>query len=314
MISTSLRRHAPLLLFAVCAGALILVIEHQHYSANSALALEILVTTVLAIVIMRNYAGPAILSARLPKTAGVLTAVALALALLAIVIVIIIRTTVNAPPILLFNGDGTSANDVAAVERMLKDSHLDYSTVDTRQLNGMSQSQLEAYRLLIVPGGNFIEMGDGLTSRTTANIHNAVQRGMNYLGICAGAFLAADGAYKSLNLTSGTRFGFYSAEKRGVRKAAVAISTVAMPVLDHYWEDGPQLSGWGTVVGKYPDGTPAIVERTSGKGWVILSGVHAEAPESWRRGMTFATPASTDNAYARTLIDAALHRKPLPHY
>ena len=84
--------------------------------------------------------------------------------------------------------------------------------------------------------------------------------------------------------------------------------------LEHYWEDGPQLSGWGAVIGKYPDGTPAIVQGTCGGGWVILSGVHPEAPSSWRRGMTFATPVSADTAYAWTLIHAALNREPLPHY
>jgi len=67
-------------------------------------------------------------------------------------------------------------------------------------------------------------------------------------------------------------------------------------------------------VGKYPDGTPAIVQGTSGKGWVILCGVHPEAPENWRRGMNFTTPASVANAYAGTLIDAALQGTWLPHY
>ena len=102
--------------------------------------------------------------------------------------------------------------------------------------------------------------------------------------------------------------------RRGVRQAAVTIVTVGGPPLDHYWEDGPQLTGWGAVVGKYPDGTPAIVEGTSGKGWVVLVGVHPEAPETWRRGMTFATPASVDNAYAGTLIHAALTGVWLLHY
>jgi glutamine amidotransferase-like uncharacterized protein len=220
----------------------------------------------------------------------------------------------DVPPILLFNGTGTSPNDVAAVEKILKDRHLNYSTVNSRRLNGMSESQLTAYRLLIVPGGNFIAMGDSLTSGTTANIHNAVQGGLNYLGICAGGFLAGQGTYNSLNLTSGVRFGFYSDENRGIRKAAVAIAGVGTPALEHYWEDGPQFTGWGAVVGKYPDGTPAIVEGMSGKGWVILSGVHPEAPAHWRRGMTFTTPASVDNAYAGTLIEAALNGTWLSHY
>ena len=110
------------------------------------------------------------------------------------------------------------------------------------------------------------------------------------------------------------KFGFYAGEYRGLRKAAVAITVAGGPTLDQYWEDGPQLAGWGAVVGKYPDGTPAIVEGTFGDGWMILTGVHAEAPESWRGGMTFKTPATEDNTYAGTLIQAALNRTPLSHF
>jgi glutamine amidotransferase-like uncharacterized protein len=86
------------------------------------------------------------------------------------------------------------------------------------------------------------------------------------------------------------------------------------PTLDQYWEDGPHLTGWGDVVAKYPDGTSAIVEGAVGDGWVVLSGVHPEAPENWRHGMSFTTPAGVDNAYAATLIEAALNRVFLPHY
>lgn len=94
------------------------------------------------------------------------------------------------PPILLFAGTGTSPNGVKAVEAVLKNRHLKYTTVNSQQLNGMSEPQLMAYRLMIVPGGNYITIGDSLTPGTTTNIHNAVQSGLNYLGICAGAILA----------------------------------------------------------------------------------------------------------------------------
>jgi len=110
------------------------------------------------------------------------------------------------------------------------------------------------------------------------------------------------------------KFAFYSAEQRGIRKAALRIATARGPALDQYWEDGPQLAGWGSVVGKYPDGTPAIVEGAVGRGWVILSGIHAEAPASWRRGLAFRTELNADTAYARTLLVAALNRTTLPHY
>jgi glutamine amidotransferase-like uncharacterized protein len=217
-------------------------------------------------------------------------------------------------PILLFNGTGTSPNDVEAIETILNINHLNYSTLNSSQLNEMDESQMREYRLLIVPGGNFVDIGKSLTSSTTANIRTAVENGLNYLGLCAGAFFAGNSAYNGLNLTSGVSFSFYAAENRGIRKTAVTIATPAAPSLDQYWEDGPQFAGWGAVVGKYPDGNPAVVEGTFGSGWVILSGVHPEAPERWRHGMTFATPASEDNAYAGMLVHAALYHASLPHY
>jgi glutamine amidotransferase-like uncharacterized protein len=213
----------------------------------------------------------------------------------------------------LFAGSGTSPHDVAAIETVLKANHLSYATATSGQLNGMSASQLRAYRLLIVPGGNFEQIGKGLTASTAVTVRNAVGSGLNYLGICAGAFFAGASPYNGLNLTSGVRFTFYAAAAQGIRKAAVDIAIAGSPTLSHYWEDGPQLTGWGAVVAKYPDGTPAIVEGSFGEGWVILAGIHPEAPESWRRGMTFTTPARVDIAYAGTMIRAALNRTQLEH-
>jgi glutamine amidotransferase-like uncharacterized protein len=217
-------------------------------------------------------------------------------------------------PILLFNGAGTSPGDVAAIENILTREHLPYATIDSLQLNLTSDSRLRESRLLIVPGGDFERSGNGLTPRATAALRNAVQNGMNYLGICAGAFFAGNSPYNGLNLTSGTRFEFYAAQARGVRKTVVPITAPGGPTLDQYWEDGPQLAGWGAVAARYPDGTPAIVEGAFGNGWIVLSGVHPEAPASWRRGMQFRTPVEADNAYAATLIRAALRREPLPRF
>ena len=157
-------------------------------------------------------------------------------------------------------------------------------------------------------------MGKSLTPGTASSLRDAVQGGLNYLGICAGGLLAGAGPHNHLDLTSGVRSGFYAVVNQGIHKTAVAITGVGSPAQEHYWEDGPQFTGWGAVVGKYPDGTPAVVEGASGKGWVVLSGVHPEAPESWRRGMTLTSPASADNAYARTLIEAASSRTSLPHF
>jgi hypothetical protein len=158
------------------------------------------------------------------------------------------------PEILLFNGTGTSPNDVKAFEAILKDQHANYSKVNSSQLNQMSEAQLREHRLLIVPGGNFITIGNGLNRGAIANIRNAVQNGLNYLGVCAGAFLAGNCPSNGLNLTAGVKFGFYAAEDRGIRKTAVPIAVAGATTLDHYWEDGPQLTGWGAVVGNIRTG------------------------------------------------------------
>jgi glutamine amidotransferase-like uncharacterized protein len=223
-------------------------------------------------------------------------------------------TTASHVPILLFNGTGTIANDVKAVEAILLAHRLAYSTANSAQLNSMSQSQLKAYRLLIVPGGNSITIGDSLTHTTTAKIHNAVNEGLHYLGICAGGFFGGYSDHNGLNLTSGVWFEYYADHAKGISKAAVEVRDSHGEALDQYWQEGPQFSGWGSIVGEYPDGAPAVVEGRSGNGWVILSGVHAEAPESWRYGMTFTTPVSVDNSYAATLVLAALNGTELPHY
>jgi glutamine amidotransferase-like uncharacterized protein len=218
------------------------------------------------------------------------------------------------PPVLLFDGTGTSGSDVAAIEDILAEGGLAYSTASSSRLDEMSEVELAAHRLLILPGGNFEAMGDHLRPATAAKIRATVQNGLGYLGICGGAFIAGDSPYNGFNLTGGVRFHFYSDENRGIRKAAVTIARPREPPIKQYWEDGPDLSGWGDVVAKYPDGTPAIVEGPVGRGWAILVGVHPEAPASWRRGMAFATTVAVDQAYAATLVAAALQHTALPHF
>src|SRR5262249_22947189 len=145
-----------------------------------------------------------------------------------------------------------------------------------------------------------VDIGNGLTKNTTTKLRGAVESGLGYLGICAGAFFAAASPYNGLNLTDGVWFPFYTLESRGIRNAPVSVNT-ADATLEVYWEDGPQLTGWGQPVARYSDGTPAVVQGTVGDGWVVLTGVHPEAPESWRRGMAFTTPAGPSLAFASTL-------------
>lgn len=219
------------------------------------------------------------------------------------------------PSVLLFNGTGTSSSDVAAVETVLNNLKLSYTTANSSQLDGMTEAKLKTYRLLIVPGGNSITIGKNLSASATTTIHNAITNdGLHYLGICAGAFFGGYSIYNGLDLTSGVWFNFYADENKGIHKEMVTLSFPNNTTMDMYWQDGPQLSGWGSIIAKYPDGTPALAEGKSGNGWVILSGVHPEAPASWRYGMKYKTPVATDLTYAGTLVEAALNGTSLSHY
>ena len=137
--------------------------------------------------------------------------------------------------------------------------HLDYSTANSRRLNEMSESQLMAYRLLIIPGGNFISIGDHLTAGATGTIHNAVQGGLRLPGhLCRRA---------------GRKRPLQQSESDGGR-------TIRLPRRgeSRFTKPRLRLAGWRTIrertgrtarslpvgnpsVGKYPDGTPAIVRK-----------------------------------------------------
>jgi glutamine amidotransferase-like uncharacterized protein len=220
-----------------------------------------------------------------------------------------------AEPVLLYVGAGTSDSDVSAVESVLGDLNIGYLTVDGPHLEGLTEAQLGGYKLIIVPGGNSITIGQNLSPAAVANVNTAVGGyGVHYLGICAGAFFGGWSSYNGVDLTSGVAFDFYADEYKGIHTESVQLSFPQMNSLEAYWQDGPQLSGWGNVVAKFPDGTPAIVEGNFGPGFVIFTGVHLEAPANWWTGPPFTNSLSQNISYAGTVIQAALSGTSLPHF
>ena len=229
--------------------------------------------------------------------------------------------------VLLFAGTGTHATAVAAVKTILNNVSLSYDTVDSAGMDAMSETTLKSYRLFIVPGGDSIQIGKYLKQATTAMIRRTVQvDGLHYLGICAGAFFGGSGTYNNLNLTNGVWFDFYKDYPTYHIEAVDLTFPQAVPpnnVKDAYWQDGPELDGqgvqWGTIVSKYAaDGTPAVIQGASGVGWVVLTGVHFEAPDNttWRLccNLVWDTSYADDAAYAGTLVLAAYNGTDLPHY
>lgn len=86
----------------------------------------------------------------------------------------------DAAPVLLLDGTGTSPNDVKAIEAILKDSRMVYSTVDSPRLDRMSGPQPMAHRLLIVPGGNYA--GGRMPARPSPGRRGSIEHASLRLG------------------------------------------------------------------------------------------------------------------------------------
>jgi hypothetical protein len=217
--------------------------------------------------------------------------------------------------VFFYTGTGTTSGDVAAVKDLLNLMKLTYSEVSASQMNCIQESNIAGrFKLILFPGGNSIDISAALNASALAAVHNAVTNdGVPYLGICAGDFMAGawgSSSHKAFNLTNGVSFNVYD---HGAI-TGVPISFPKQATLDITLWDGPADKGWGSVVGKFSDGTPAIVEGKSGKGFVLLSGVHPEASlTGWCKGSACADN-KLDVAYAETLVNAALHSTPLPSF
>jgi hypothetical protein len=215
--------------------------------------------------------------------------------------------------VLLYNGTGSSPTDVVALEAILTGMHLTYDLLTSAQMNAIPKATMISYKMIVFPGGDSIQMGDSLTTATTALVKTAVsQYGVSYIGFCAGAFMAESSTLYNVFNLAGTWFDFYDATLIDMVWTTFPDGSQRDLV---YWE-GPYLTDFGSVIAKYPNGQSAIAESKVGKGFVLVSGVHPEAPADWRDGMAHVDEDGVppDVAYAGTLLNAAYTQTMLPHF
>ncbi len=222
--------------------------------------------------------------------------------------------------VLLYTGLGAWAADITSLESILSDQGASYDEVNSDQLNSMTVDELAQYGLIIFPGGQGGTQASSLTEITHANLRAAVQeRGVSYFGICAGAFIAVapapqDGGDVSygLGIVNGPILDYYYLENQGTDIAMTMHSFADGTKADILWYGGPMTPNVsGGVIAKYPDGSPAISQMKSGKGFVILSGGHPTATESTLSALGVRSSDGTHLDITWNLINAALHGKPM---
>jgi len=160
------------------------------------------------------------------------------------------------PPILLFN-------EQAPPQRRRGDRDpsgeepISLLAASSAQLDEMTAARLRTYHLIIVPGGDFIASDRSQEETAASSTSRAVR--CEYLGICAGAFFAGHTPYNGLNLTLWRAVRLLPLRRCGEpQRLGVPVSGAGTPTASTSWEDGPQLSGWGAVVGY---GTPMAPRR-----------------------------------------------------
>ena len=227
----------------------------------------------------------------------------------------------NIPPkALIYNGEATAYGDVEAITDILSNHQIEYQVVDSDEMNSLTLEEMQGYATFIWPGGYAGQMSQSLSNQTRQRIRKAVREaGVSYVGICAGAFLAVTpNTSWGFSLIEGELLPYYHLEDEGVESAMVKIilpeTSSQTKSQDMVWWGGPSLPEVPKgVLGRYSDtNEPAITEGMAGKGLVILSAIHPEAPDEWRYRLGLDDQDGSDQDYAWTLFEAGLLHQPLP--
>ncbi len=224
---------------------------------------------------------------------------------------------------LVYSGTGSWPYESRALLDILHQHGVPAWQVVESQLSEMSLDQLASFSLLVMGGGDSNTIVGALTPDTRAKLREAVQeRGLNYLGFCAGAWIAVGPSPPAgedlrfgLGLFDSVFLDFTSMHRDGKEFAMIKAIFGDRSFRDLLWWGGPvTFDQPGAVVARYADGSPAISQTMSGSGFVLISGLHPAVGADMIRGLGLQDSDGENLDYAWTLLDAAMHQTRLPAF
>lgn len=189
-----------------------------------------------------------------------------------------------------------------------------YRTVEVRAIdlqgtNGFINPRVGD--LWIQPGGDAVVAARAIGVNGIERLRHWVGEGMNYLGFCAGAFLA-DSDVDDADTLPGLGLIPFQTENFLPGRHESMILNLSWNGQSRwlYFQDGPTftapLLGNVELIASYANHLPAVIQTQFGKGRVVLSGVHPEAPADWARDDHLYDPDGVDTDLANELFVRAM--------
>jgi glutamine amidotransferase-like uncharacterized protein len=202
------------------------------------------------------------------------------------------------PRIALYTDQGTWEESVQAAESLFQWVGHPVEKVDADFIN---RSGLGGFTMLVVPGGDMYQYSQDLSSTGKASIRNFIRSGGSYMGICGGAYFAAEKVIWRGQLLPMQALGLFPGTAEGPINEIVPYPDYGMAELEiddrnhpitqgrpnplwilYYW--GPALSpdskGGVAILARSKVGDkPMMVALNYGVGRVFLIATHAEVEE-----------------------------------
>lgn len=205
---------------------------------------------------------------------------------LAVLLLLLLPGLAQARTVAIFNGSGTCQGCPQTVAALFRAAGDRVVYVDQHTLGAKTLGKVQVY---VQPGGSddIDETLDVLRPAQVAALRRFVAQGGHYLGICAGAYLAAQYSDKAAGRRA---FGLVDidelhAETADPAPSLLAIRWGATPRMV-YNQSGPHLyrqpPAGARVLARY-SATQRIAALSArfGRGQVLLIGPHLEADSSW---------------------------------
>jgi glutamine amidotransferase-like uncharacterized protein len=198
----------------------------------------------------------------------------------------------------IYSDRGVWPQSVVAAERMFGWMGHEVIRVDAGQVR---EGALADARLLCVPGGNMYHYAEDLNAAGVESIKVFVQQGGGYVGLCGGAYFAAERVFWQGNQLSMNSLGLFPGEARGPYEeiavfpdstmCLVISSQVSHPVAEALSDSSWILYFWGpallpdddaevTILGRYDAiDRPAMLAAEYDRGRAFLIGAHPEIEE-----------------------------------